>query len=127
MFRVPTRAHDNLAILHCDTRISAIGLRWLGLPNFSVSPGQKTPLLAGIRRDAAVDEVVADVLEAAAAGDWEKLQLLLHPYLHWNGSDGVTLRGRRNVLRFLSSEPRQLAPPERFELRDGQIYRWWSR
>jgi hypothetical protein len=73
-----------------------------------------------------MDEVIASALEAALAGDWEKLKLLLHPYLHWNQSDGVTLRGRTNVLRWLASQPGPLAPPTRFELRDGQIYKWWS-
>jgi hypothetical protein len=46
--------------------------------------------------------------------------------LHWTDTDGVTLRGRTNVLRWLFSQQVRLAAPARFELRDGQIYRWWS-
>jgi hypothetical protein len=74
----------------------------------------------------ATGEVIADALEAASTGDWEKVKLLLHPYLHWNRSDGVVKRGRRNVLRWLASRPAALGPPARFELRDGQIYNWWG-
>ena len=73
-----------------------------------------------------MDEVISTALEAASAGDWERLKLLLHPYLHWNRIDGVTLKGRTNVLHWLGSQSPPLAPPTRFELRDGQIYRWWS-
>lgn len=74
-----------------------------------------------------MDQVVSDALDAAAAGRWEELKLLLHPYLHWTGADGVSVRGRANVLSWLGADPARLAPPARFELRDGQIYRWWSR
>lgn len=74
-----------------------------------------------------VDALVTDAVEAASAGDWEKLQRLLHPYLHWSRPDGVTMRGRTNVLRWLSSEAAPLGPPARVELRDDQIYGWWSR
>jgi hypothetical protein len=70
-------------------------------------------------------QVVNQALEAATAERWDELRLLLHPYLHWTEADGVTLRGRSNVLNWLVSHPTRLAPPERFELRDGQIYRWW--
>jgi hypothetical protein len=61
--------------------------------------------------------------EALISQDWAKLRLLLHPYLHFTGPDGVKTRGRTKVLAVLSSQ----AVPERptsVELRDGQIYRW---
>jgi hypothetical protein len=73
-----------------------------------------------------LDPIVVDVLDAAAAGRLDQVKLLLHPYLHWTDTDGVTLRGRTNVLRWLFSQQVRLAAPARFELRDGQIYRWWS-
>ena len=78
--------------------------------------------------DAPTDEVISHVLDAASAGDWEQLKLLLHPYVLWNrgDGDGVSARGRTKVLRWLASRPAQLARPARVELRDGQIYRWWS-
>ena len=82
--------------------------------------------LEQFRTEAAMDEVITDALDAASAGDWEKLRFLFHPYLHCHRTDGVTLRGRTNVLRWLASQGAPLAPPTRFELRDGQIYRWWS-
>jgi len=78
------------------------------------------------RMGAPMDDLLTDALDAAAAGNWEALKLLLHPYLHWNRSDGATLRGRTNVLRWLASQPAPLGRPARFELRDGQIYRWWT-
>jgi hypothetical protein len=71
-----------------------------------------------------IDPVISDVLEAAAAGDWSHLRLLLHPYLHWTDDRGVTFRGRTNVLRWLASRAGTLQPPQHFELRDAQVYRW---
>src|SRR5713101_5867339 len=48
-------------------------------------------------------------------------------YLGTSGdTPAVTQRGRTNVLRWLALQPSPLAPPARFELRDGQIYRCWS-
>ncbi len=63
------------------------------------------------------------VRAAAAAGDWDAVRLLLHPYLHWTGRDGSVLRGRRNVLAMLT-ETGVPDPPGSVELRDGQVYRW---
>jgi len=65
---------------------------------------------------------VDDVLEAVAQQDWARLKLLLHPYLHWTAA-GRTIRGRTKVLAVLASRP-VLGPPESYELRDGQVYRW---
>lgn len=66
--------------------------------------------------------VAAEFRDAWSAGDRERARLLLHPYLHWTGADGVTRRGRTVVLASLP--PGELAEPRSAELRDGQIYRW---
>jgi len=69
-----------------------------------------------------MDRIVADVLDAAARSDRAALIALLHPYLHWTEA-GETIRGRNKVFaRLLSGSP--IAPPESYELRDAQIYRW---
>ncbi|TWP51848.1 nuclear transport factor 2 family protein [Lentzea tibetensis] len=71
-----------------------------------------------------MDELTAEVLAAAARGDWDALKPLLHPYLHW--SDGeAKLRGRTKVLAHLAAHP--VGPPAEVELRDGQVYRWIGR
>ena len=66
---------------------------------------------------------VAEVLDALSRGDWQRMRLALHPYLHWICEDGTVLRGRRRVLEQLAEAP-PLGPPASVELRDGQIYRW---
>jgi hypothetical protein len=71
-----------------------------------------------------VDQIVREILDAAAARNCDGLKLLLHPYLHWAEGDAVTLRGRTNVLRWLATREGPLGPPARVELRDGQVYRW---
>jgi len=70
-----------------------------------------------------MDPVVLDVLAAIEAADWERVRPLLHPYLHWTGPDGITVRGRSVVLGQLARRP-PTGPPARHELRDGQVYRW---
>jgi hypothetical protein len=70
-----------------------------------------------------MDDVVANTLDAVARGDWRRVREVLHPYLHWSGRTGQTVRGRNNVVLFLQTSP-PLLPPLSFELRDGQIYRW---
>jgi hypothetical protein len=75
---------------------------------------------------ALVDEVVRAVHDAMLARDWDRLRLMLHPYLHWTAADGSQLRGRSKVMdRLQSATPS--APPAAVELRDGQIYRWQER
>lgn len=56
------------------------------------------------------------------AGDLVAARPLLHPYLHWHDRD-LALRGRSNVLAHLREHPRP-RPPDRVEVRDGQVYRW---
>jgi len=66
------------------------------------------------------------VYAALADQDRATLRLLLHPYLHWTGADGIIIRGRSKVLAHLDDLG---TPPERpmsVELRDGQVYRWQS-
>ena len=72
---------------------------------------------------ALVDEVVRAAHDAMLARDWDRLRLMLHPYLHWTASDGSRLRGRSKVMARLQSTTPP-APPAAVELRDGQIYRW---
>jgi hypothetical protein len=69
-----------------------------------------------------VDQIIADVLDAAARDDRATLVQLLHPYLHWT-EGGRTIRGRNNVFARLAAGPPP-SQPGRYELRDGQIYRW---
>jgi len=68
-----------------------------------------------------MDEIIAEVLDAAARDDRAALVQLLHPYLHWTRGDR-TIRGRNKVFADLS----ELTEPTSYELRDGQIYRWSS-
>jgi hypothetical protein len=70
-----------------------------------------------------VDEVTRAAYESMLERDWDRLRLMLHPYLHWRAADGTRLRGRTKVIERLQ----QAAPPVKpatVELRDGQIYCW---
>jgi hypothetical protein len=70
-----------------------------------------------------VDEVTLAAYESMLERDWDRLRLMLHPYLHWSAADGTRLRGRTKVIERLQ----RAAPPVKpaaVELRDGQIYRW---
>ena len=69
---------------------------------------------------------VEAVYAALAKGDHAGLLVLLHPYLHWTGTDGVTVRGRTKVIALLGDRATAPGPPAAVELRDGQIYRWQS-
>ena len=66
------------------------------------------------------------VYAALVDHDRATLRMLLHPYLHWTGVDGVTIRGRTKVLALLDNQETAPEPPAAVELRDGQIYRWQS-
>lgn len=68
------------------------------------------------------DALVAEVVDAVAAGEPAAARMVLHPYLHWT-ERGMTIRGRTTLLRSLTTRT-SLAPPARVEVRDGQIYRW---
>ena len=70
------------------------------------------------------DGVTATAHAALAGHDWSVLPRLLHPYLHWIGPNGATIRGRNAVLEMLASQREPAGPPAAVELRDGQIYRW---
>ena len=62
-------------------------------------------------------------MRAIDSRDWDALEGLLHPHLHWTGRAGGRIRGRRNVIaHLLGGGP--VGTPSRYELRDGQIYRW---
>jgi hypothetical protein len=67
--------------------------------------------------------IVEAALAAIEERDWDRLEPILHPYVHWQTADGEAIRGRRNVLAKLPSSPTPVAPGS-CELRDGQIYRW---
>jgi hypothetical protein len=69
-----------------------------------------------------MDDRVAAVLDAIDAEDWVHFKELVHPYVHWT-EDGVTTRGRNNVIASLTGRPR---PATSYELKAGQIYRWNS-
>jgi hypothetical protein len=71
-----------------------------------------------------VDRIVADVLAAVDRQDWAALKMLLHPYLHWS-EPRMQIRGRTKVFARLAASPKP-QPPDTYELRDGQIYRWTS-
>lgn len=66
---------------------------------------------------------VSDVLDAIERRDWERLRLLIHPYVHWTNALDEQVRGRRRVMAMLAHDPPP-APPAYHELRDGQVYRW---
>jgi len=86
-------------------------------------PRQEAAGLARAAIPGLVDPVVLEVVAAIKERDWGRLKPLLHPYLHWTGSDGETIRGRVKVMRQLDSWPPPRRPA-RYEPRDGQIYRW---
>src|ERR687883_465815 len=70
---------------------------------------------AGVTGDGtAASAAVRDVL---AAGDLTVLRLMLHPYVHWT-EGGRTLRGRVNVLEYLTAHP-GTRRGSATELRDG--------
>jgi hypothetical protein len=79
-----------------------------------------------VRQDSGVDEIARRAHAAIVAKDWAAVTVLLHPYLHWTGSDGRTVRGRRKVMAALTQASQAPPPPASVELRDGQIYRWRS-
>ena len=82
------------------------------------------PAWQGERVSEDEESAVQEVYAALADRDWAALRLLLHPYLHWTGVDGRTIRGRTKVLALLGDGTEPPPTPTSVELRDGQIYRW---
>lgn len=70
-----------------------------------------------------MDDVTRAAYDAMLECDWERLGLLLHPYVHWGAADGTRLRGRTKVIE-RSQHAAPPVMPAAVELRDGQIYRW---
>jgi hypothetical protein len=66
---------------------------------------------------------VCDVLDAIERRNWERLQRLLHPDIHWTTALEEHLHGVPAVIAQLSIDPPP-APPSYHELRDGLMYRW---
>jgi hypothetical protein len=57
-------------------------------------------------------DLVHEALAAIERRHWERLKLLLHPYLHWTTKDGETLRGRKRVMaRLVEAASPLLLPP----------------
>lgn len=70
------------------------------------------------------EQIARRAHSAIAAQDWAGLRMLLHPYMRWTGSDGVTIRGRTQVIAALQRAAATPSAPVSVEIRDGQIYRW---
>jgi hypothetical protein len=84
----------------------------------ALSAGSMTNAILG-----RVDEVTLAAYESILERDWDRLRLMLHPYLHWTAADGTRLRGRTKVIERLQHAAPPMKPAA-VELRDGQIYRW---
>ena len=70
-----------------------------------------------------MDPVVEDLLRAIELRDWERVRLLLHPYLRWTDSSGTTVLGRTKVMSRIMDAP-VVGRHRSYELRDEQIYSW---
>lgn len=66
---------------------------------------------------------VSNVLDAIERRDWERLESLLDPAVHWTTAIEEDLRGPSEVIALLQRDPPP-APPAYHELRDGRIVRW---
>jgi hypothetical protein len=77
-----------------------------------------------LRHNAKMEDVASVAQAAIVKRDWDALQPLLHPYLHWMQADGQVVRGRTNVIGMLQAIGISGAPAS-VELRDGQVYRWY--
>ena len=66
---------------------------------------------------------MSNVLHAIERRDWERLERLLDPEVHWTTAVEEDLRGPAEVIALLSSDPPP-APPAFCELRDGRVVRW---
>jgi hypothetical protein len=66
---------------------------------------------------------VSNVLDAIERRNWERLQGLLHPDIHWTTAAEEDLRGAEEVIARLSRDPPP-APPSYHEVCDGLMVRW---
>jgi hypothetical protein len=66
---------------------------------------------------------VRAVLDAIERRDWERLERLLDPAVHWTTAIEEHLHGPAAVIARLAADPPP-APPAYHELRDGRIARW---
>jgi len=69
--------------------------------------------------DVDVNEVAGRAYAAIAAGDWNAVRPLLHPYLHWTDGHGTTLRGRSKVISMLEQAAEAPPMPASVELHDS--------
>ncbi|MFA9272677.1 nuclear transport factor 2 family protein [Svornostia abyssi] len=63
------------------------------------------------------------MLDAIERRDWERLEALLDPEVHWTTVVEEDLHGAGQVIALLQRDPPP-APPAYHELRDGRIVRW---
>jgi hypothetical protein len=66
---------------------------------------------------------VCDVLTTIERRDWQRLERLLDPAVHWTTAVEEHLHGPQQVVACLSRDPPP-APPAYHEVRDGRIVRW---
>jgi len=66
---------------------------------------------------------VGDVLSTIERRDWDRLERLLDPEVHWTTAVEEHLHGPEQVIACLVGDPPP-APPAYHELRDGRIVRW---
>ena len=66
---------------------------------------------------------VSNVLTAIEKRDWERLERLLDPEVHWTTAVEENLHGPDAVIALLTDDPPP-APPAFHEVRDGRIVRW---
>lgn len=66
---------------------------------------------------------VGNVLATIERGDWERLEGLLDPNVHWTTACEEQLHGRAAVIACLEGDPPP-APPAYHEVSGGLITRW---
>lgn len=72
---------------------------------------------------AEMSPIVCRVLDAIEAHDWDKLERLLAPDVHWTTAIEEQLHGPAAVIAAFRHDPPP-APPSWHEVRDGEIVRW---
>jgi hypothetical protein len=66
---------------------------------------------------------VGDVLSTIERRDWDRLERLLHPEVHWTTAVEEDFHGPEQVIELLRVDPPPAAPAYH-EARDGLIIRW---